>query len=159
MNNFSRRENRNYIRKEYIFISSFFLFLSLPLEDISREESLVRLKISFSFLISIVEGERFACVTGSMPVLAEVWFTILRLPIGDSSGRWPPSQRNRLGARPDFRHGRAVSVLVGVLGRSLFAANPLLHLFSRRGGRYKPFRIAHDENLLSRFWIIQFWNI
>lgn len=29
-------------------------------------------------------------VTGSMPVLAEVSFTIL--PIGDSSGRWPPSE-------------------------------------------------------------------
>lgn len=45
-----------------------------------------------------------------MPVLAEVSFTIL--PIGDSSGRWPPSQRNRLGARPDFRHGRAIPNLL-----------------------------------------------
>lgn len=78
------------------------LFLLFSIEDVRIEF------LTYRGRKDLEGGGRF--VTGSMPVLAEVSFTIL--PIGDSSGRWPPSQRNRLGARPDFRHGRAIPNLL-----------------------------------------------
>lgn len=155
MNNFSRRENRNYIRKEYIFISSFFLSFSfsfsLDRRYFSRRES--RSIKNFFLFFNFNRGGREICLCNW--VNAGPRRGLIYDPAPSDWGQFgslatQPAKQARGATRFSSRSCReCVGWCVGPQPLRCKPASP--SLFEKGGGGINLFELTHDENLLSRF--------